>query len=159
MPRINSVELLPPEQSAAELVAQVIEQKVAEALAHGSEADFQPFFQPREVAWEIKRRQTVTEKNKYSGAYEDWGCLVCHKKKRPHKSLWMCGSCYEKAHFRLVSSMRKRAPKPNQNQPTFMDSVRLAREALAPSAIQAEGHKGPENRRKQMSRRTKKSAA
>lgn len=44
-------------------VAQMVEEQVAAALSDQNDRVFQPFFQTREVAREIKRRQTVGEQN------------------------------------------------------------------------------------------------
>lgn len=115
------------------MIAKIVEEKVLEALTHPTDSDFQPFFQPRDIANEIKRRQTVQEQHKFSYAYEDWGCLVCGTTERPHSSLWMCASCYRRASSRLQSSIRRHSPGPDQPQPTFRDTVKLARAALAPS--------------------------
>jgi hypothetical protein len=146
--RAVQAEVLPPDrgQKAAEfkrIVAQFIEREVAEAMS-GSDALFQPFFQTPEIAREIKRRQTVVEQNKYTYAYEEWGCLVCGDRERGHKSLSMCQRCFERTAHRLRSGMRKHAPVADTNQLNFMDSVRLAREALAPSveALAVQNAKG-----------------
>jgi hypothetical protein len=125
-----------PESIAAEykaMIAKIVEEKVLEALRHPTEADFQPFFQPRQISEEIRRRQTVQEQHKFSYAYEDWGCLVCGTQERPHASLWMCANCYRRALSRLKSSIHRHSPDADQPQPTFVDTVKLARAALAPA--------------------------
>jgi len=115
------------------MIAKIVEEKVLEALTHPTDSDFQPFFQPRHIANEIKRRQTVQEQHKFSYAYNDWGCLVCGTKDRPYQSLWMCKGCYSVAHHRLLASIRKHSPGQDEPRPTFVDTVKLARAALAPS--------------------------
>jgi Homeodomain-like domain-containing protein len=199
------------EQQAAEFkrnVAQFIEQKIAEAMA-GSDAQFQPWFQPREITDEIRRRQTVTQQQKWVNYFKKYGCLVCSpiarrdgpadgtsngcvidldKKKiaelrkqglswpkvakqigvsettiykfrdgkhveRPeapeignsqHRSLSLCTTCYQRIANRLNGSLRENAPPSDRIEPlTFMDSARLAREALAPAATSlAKGRRG-----------------
>jgi hypothetical protein len=116
------------------MVAQFIEEQVQQAMSHKTDAAFQPFFQTREIAREIKRRQTITEQKKFVYAYEDWGCLVCGTKEQLHRSLWMCGDCYTRSHPRLLISIRKRAPSVDIPQPTFMDSVRMAQASLLVTA-------------------------
>ena len=130
------VEIIPrgPDAIAAEykaMIAKIVEEKVREALTHPTDSDFQPFFQSKQVTDEIKRRQTVTEQHKFSYAYEDWGCLACGTKERPHGSLWMCADCYRRALGRLKSSIRRHSP--DEPLPSFRDTVKLARAALAPS--------------------------
>lgn len=136
-PEIVRAELLPLGRTLSEtdfkrMVAQAIEQKVAEAMSEGSHADFQPFFQSHEVSYEIKRRQTVTEQQKWSFYYSDWGCMICGAKDKPHDSNGMCQTCKARIRDRIKSSLRKRAPAPSGTDLSFMDTVRMAREALAP---------------------------
>src|ERR1022692_1426555 len=119
------------------MVAQFVEEQVREAMSHKTDSAFQPFFQTREIAREIKRRQTVTEQKKFLYAFEDWGCLVCGTRGRPHRSLWMCSQCYPVAAQRLLGSIRKRAPAPDSSQPTFMDTVQMARASLLAPAVMA----------------------
>ena len=111
-----------PESIAAEykaMIAKIVEEKVLEALTHPTDSDFQPFFQPKHVADEIKRRQTVQEQHKFSYAYEDWGCLACGTQERPHASLWMCANCYHRVSSRLKSSIRRHSrTKISHNQPS-----------------------------------------
>ena len=119
------------------MVAQFVEEQVREAMSHRTDSTFQPFFQTKEIANEIKRRQTVTEQRKFIYAYEDYGCAVCGTKDRPHRSLSMCFPCHSRFGQRLLASMRKREPKPDSVQPTFMDTVRMARASLLAPAVMA----------------------
>jgi hypothetical protein len=135
-PEIARAELLPSSRtpSAADfkrMVAEAIEKHVSEAMAH--DADLQPWFQSREVAYEIKRRQTVVEQNKFAYYFEDWGCIICGTKQRRHAGLGLCPPCNSRVRQRLSASMRKHAPAPGRTDLTFMDTVRMAREALAPA--------------------------
>jgi hypothetical protein len=181
-------------------------------MANDSDRLLQPWFQPREIAYELKRRMTITEQRKFVLYFEKWGCIVCspnarghgalgtppvyideekvealqkqglslpkiakelgvgydtlwrfskgifHGKKpfkRPeapengreapqHRSLGLCGTCHRRVVSRMESILRENAPEPGRIEPTFMDSVRLAREAVAPSMamLQAEAAKG-----------------
>src|ERR1700730_9017442 len=184
-------EVVPRDRGQAEaefkrMVAQLVEQKVAEAMSNDSDAQFQPWFQPREITDEIRRRQTVTEQQKWVNYFKKYGCIVCSpiarsrtsgyvvdldKEKiaelrrqglswpkvaeqigvsegviyrfrdgkhveRPeapeigysqHRSLGMCTTCYQRVANRLDSTLRENAPPSDRIQPTFMDSVTLAR--------------------------------
>ena len=125
------VEVLPRhDPDLAKLIAQTVEQKIADAFA--SDDLFQPFFQPRAVGYEIKRKQTVPKQNKWTYYFEDYGCLICGTRKS-HRCLGMCERCHERTNARLRRSLARRAPAPDEQDPTFMDTVKLAREALAPS--------------------------
>jgi hypothetical protein len=115
------------------MVEQLVQQKVAEAT-EGRDALLQPWFQNREVTNAIKRHQTVTEQTKWSYYFEDWGCIVCAARRTvAHCALGMCGACYARTAQRLRATLRNHAPAPDQPQPTFMDTVKMAREALGPS--------------------------
>jgi len=129
-------------------VAQMVEQKVQKALGHQQSAVFQPFFQSKTVANEIRRRQTVTEQRKWTLYFEEWGCMVCETKKKGHHSLGMCSTCFNRISTRLISIIRANTLAP-QDQPTFMDTVRLAREALAPSIEVLQEEKTIVRRRKE----------
>jgi hypothetical protein len=51
-----------------------------------------------------------------------------------HKALGMCAACYSVIVSRLRSTLARHAPPANAAELGFMDTVRLAREALAPVA-------------------------
>jgi hypothetical protein len=115
------------------MVEQLVEQKVAE-VTHGRDAVLQPWFlSSHEAAWAIKRAQTVPEQQKFANYFADYGCMICETTTAAHRSLGMCGTCYSRTVARIRSTLRKHAPSPDQPQPTFTDTVELAREALGPS--------------------------
>ena len=187
-----------------QMIAQIVEQKVSQAMSNHDSALLEPWFQSKEIENEIKRRQTVTEQRKWTYYFEDWGCIVCRSAPRyrrtwgpkyidkakmealrekgmkwediakelgvghntldrfrkgrfrgkepierpespepvreatletgAHKALGMCGTCYSVVVTRLRSTLAKHAPPANSAELGFMDTVRLAREALAPAA-------------------------
>jgi hypothetical protein len=124
------------------MIAQAVEQKIAEAIS-GSDAIFQPFFQRKDIADAIRRMQTVSEQQKWGHYFEKWGCLVCGTKDTIHGSVGMCENCHHLVFLRLQTILRKHAPPTDQALPTFVDTVRLAREALGPAlkALPAKGRK------------------
>ena len=92
------VESLPPELSLPTglslMEAEVdrrVDIRVAKIMAHRD--DFQPYFQSRRVAQELKKLQSVPEQRSWALVYEQWGCTHCRSKKRPHSSCGMCGPC------------------------------------------------------------------
>ena len=106
------VESLPPEASLptglppmeAELNRRV-DIRVAEIIAHRD--DFQPYFQSRRVAQELKRIQSVPEQRSWALVYEQWGCTHCKTKERPHSSCGMCGPCKTKWVYRKKAAERE----------------------------------------------------
>jgi hypothetical protein len=129
-------EVLPPDpaQQAAQFqrtIERLVEQKVAEVIAGGN-AIFQPFFQSQQITNAIRRLQNVDEQQKYAHYFEDYGCFVCERRDTRHESLGMCPRCYRSRAQRMRATVRKHA-KPDG--PKFIDSVKLAREALEPSLL------------------------
>jgi hypothetical protein len=106
------VEVVPPEkpnaprlgyEDAKKLLKRLVEQQVAEILANRDEFLFQPFFERKKIADEIKRLQTVPERYKWSRYYDRWGCLRCNTREVPHCSLGMCSRCHGLIKQRLVA--------------------------------------------------------
>jgi hypothetical protein len=114
------------------MVERMVEQKVAEAT-QGRDALLQPWFQSHETSYAIKRAQTVNEQQKFVHYFQEWGCLVCGTTEASHCSNGMCQSCHRRITYRMQVILRKHAPASDQPQPTFMDTVKLARAALEPS--------------------------
>lgn len=144
-PKTN-VELLPEAPQAAlsvtEMIAKIVEQKVAEALGNDSTAIFQPFMQSRQVSSEIRKNQTVPEQEKWSYYFEEWGCLVCGEKDPGHESLGMCKKCLERTRHRMIAALRRaHADRPKQDEPQDLEA--LAQQALVPSiAVLAKKRRG-----------------
>jgi hypothetical protein len=134
---IVRVRVLPPDPDGPEYqdwfkgrIAEIVDQRVKEALENENAAPFQPWFQPKAIATLMRRKQTVSEQRKWSYFFEDWGCMICETRKIPHACLGMCHGCYGLVQGRLASSMRRRE---RPEQQVFQDTERLAREAVAPS--------------------------
>ncbi len=127
------VELLAPAPRTAtdfkRLIAVAVERKVSEIMSDAG-ADFEPWFRPKKIASEIKRRQTVIEQRKWTYFFEDWGCIVCGAKDRRHTGNGFCTRCYGRSCERLKASKRKRE-KAKETDLHFEDSLQMAREALA----------------------------
>ncbi len=109
--KVEVVEVLPPEiqlgvASIEEARIKAIAQRqVAEVLA--SRDDFQPYFQNRRVAQELKKLQSVPQQRSWSLVYEHWGCSHCDTKERPHAGCGMCGPCKTKWLYRKKAAERE----------------------------------------------------
>ena len=96
----TAIELLPSPQAILRAPAnrteldRLVQQKVAEILAARDEFVFEPFFRSRQVAYELKRLQTVPEQRKWTVYFERYGCLLCETRKRIHGGNGMCNRCY-----------------------------------------------------------------
>jgi len=81
----------------------------------------EPWFLPREIAYAILRFLPVSHQRKWSHYFEDWGCLICGRKKAMnHFSRGMCPHCHSKVADRLKASLKKRA---QQNGPSAEEQM------------------------------------
>jgi len=125
------------QQQLKQMFDRLIEEKVQQALADRENAIFQPFYQLRDITDEIRRRQTIAEREKWVRYFEEWGCLHCHEKgANLHAGLGMCQPCHGRIASRLRTIVQANTPSvPHDGQAGFIDTVRLAREALAPALL------------------------
>jgi hypothetical protein len=110
MPKKPRTELLPPVRPAIipdmrGMLERLVEEKVAQVMAKKSDALFQPYFQGRKVAAEIRRNQTVSERKRWGRYFKKWGCDVCGTKERQHYALGRCLACYRRTEQRLNEIM------------------------------------------------------
>ena len=80
----------------------LVQQKVAEIMAERDALVFEPFFRSRQIAYELKRLQTVPEQEKWSTYYERYGCLDCKTQDRVHAGNGMCHNCRSMVFRRLT---------------------------------------------------------
>ena len=125
---VRSVELVMPSE---DLIARIVNERIAELLADAQTADLQPFFERPEVAEVMRRTQSVIERRKFLWYIQAWGCLICERKDTPHAGLGMCPRCLSRTRERLNALKREHAA--DATTETFHDTVKLAREALMPS--------------------------
>jgi hypothetical protein len=96
----QNVEIIPSPAMRARTVADIgtiqtlVAKQVAEILAKSDSAVFEPFFRSRQVAYELRRLQSIPEQRVHSLRYERFGCMVCRGTERPHGGLGMCDKCY-----------------------------------------------------------------
>jgi hypothetical protein len=142
MPRAKRVctELLPPRratsiQNAEAMLNQLVQRKVAEAVANQASIAFEPFFRDQAVANQIKRLQDVHWQNKFSYRFEDYGCMICNTKSAPHASLGLCSKCLHREHSRLIACVKRRADAHARlhDDRQVLDLESIAREAIMPA--------------------------
>jgi hypothetical protein len=80
----------------------IVQQKVAEIMAERDALVFEPFFRSRQIAFELKRLQSVPEQRKWSVSFERYGCLICETRERIHLSNGMCTQCHARWFARLT---------------------------------------------------------
>jgi hypothetical protein len=120
MPRkkklVVEIERLPeaalvPNPSAAHLQAEfdrMVRQRVDEILAERRPDQMAPAFQPREVAYELQRRQSVFQRREGRLYFEKWGCMICQRKKHvSHASGGICSGCYGRETLRRAQIRRE----------------------------------------------------
>ena len=109
--KVEVVEVLPPEIQLGVVsieearIKDIAQRQVAEILA--SRDDFQPYFQDRRVAQELKKLQSVPQQRSWSLVYEQYGCTHCNTKKRTHAGCGMCRPCKTKWLYRKKAAARQ----------------------------------------------------
>lgn len=71
----------------------LVQEKVAEIMAERDAIVFEPFFRSRQVAYELKRLQSVPEQEKWGVSFERYGCMICETKEKIHAGNGMCHGC------------------------------------------------------------------
>jgi hypothetical protein len=79
----------------------LVQEKVAEIMADRDAFVFEPFFRSRQIAYELKRLQTMPERQKWSVHFGRYGCLICGTRTRIHVGNGMCNSCYSRTFTNL----------------------------------------------------------
>jgi hypothetical protein len=85
----------------------LVQTKVAEIMAERDAIVFEPFFRSRQIAYELKRLQTVPEQMKWRTFFERYGCLLCETRKRIHVGNGMCARCYQNTFNTLKQIIRE----------------------------------------------------
>jgi hypothetical protein len=78
----------------SQTLKKLVAQQVAAMAANCEDGVFEPFFRSRQVAYELRRLQSVPERLKWSVFYERFGCQRCGKSEQPHASNGYCPKCY-----------------------------------------------------------------
>jgi hypothetical protein len=84
----------------------MVRERVDEIMAERGSAPMEPDFQPKEVAYELQRRQTVFERHKWRLYFEKWGCRKCERKRVNHASSGHCAACHNRLQMRLAQIKR-----------------------------------------------------
>jgi hypothetical protein len=134
--RSQAVEVLPGRVAGRDPVLErMIEQKIAEMMGDSQDAIFQPFFQTKAIAHEIRKLQTVPQQHKWTYRFEDYGCLICHAKDVRHASLGMCHNCHSRTGNELKASLKRRKNAEKREAPEAVrDLAELAQQAIAQEA-------------------------
>jgi len=90
LPSPQEIRAIPSQQ--AEIRRQV-QLQVAEIMSERDALVFEPFFRTRQVAYELKRLQSVPEQQKFTIAYEMYGCMSCGTHDTPHAGNNLCHNC------------------------------------------------------------------
>jgi hypothetical protein len=139
-PKQSRTELLAPIPPAAmnaeAMLNELVQRKVAEALANEASIAFEPYMRDMAVSNQIKRLQDVHWQNKFRYYFEDYGCSRCHTKDSPHASLGMCSKCLHHEIARITASVKRRADahaRLHDDAPQCLNLQEVAREALMPA--------------------------
>lgn len=69
----------------------------------------EPWFRTRQELIEIKRTQTMAERQKFADFFDMHGCLRCQTQDRIHAGEGLCTACHEWFANQLERAMRLRA--------------------------------------------------
>ena len=81
----NAVQILKPVRAVPNVRAQIeafIEQKISERIGADEAGIFEPFFQTKLIAREIRKLQTIPQRLKWPNYFKEWGCLSLPEKGR-----------------------------------------------------------------------------
>jgi hypothetical protein len=84
-------------------IEKLVARQVAETFSKSETGAFEPFFRNRQVAYALRRLQSIPEQRVHALRYERYGCMICGKSDRIHGGLGMDTRCYCREH-----QMRKR---------------------------------------------------
>lgn len=108
-------------QMDLETLDRLIQKRVAEAQASQG-AILEPWFATSTaLAAAIRRHASIFQRKKFSLYFQQWGCVVCKTKERPHQSHAMCQRCFVKFVMRLKQLEKEYAeahPQEYANQQT-----------------------------------------
>jgi len=105
----NEIEVLAPVRPVPNVRAELetfIEQKMAEIMGAASTGIFEPWFQRKAIAAEIKKLETVAQQTKWHNYFDEWGCLDCKTKDGRYAACGMCATCYSRVKMRLQTILR-----------------------------------------------------
>jgi hypothetical protein len=111
----------------------IVKQRVAEVMAARDAFIFEPFFRSRQIAYELKRLQTIPEQEKWSTYYERKGCLRCETRLEVHAGCGMCTHCYQRTFTELTQIVA--------------EGMKGEPAKLARGAARSERHFGPDDAR------------
>ena len=94
-----------------------LQEMVVETLTARDEFMWEPFFRLRRIANEMKRLQTVPEKEKWEVFYQRFGCMRCKTQERTHTGNGFCSDCYKWA-LRTLKSIVQETSANNQASAT-----------------------------------------
>ena len=102
----------------------LVQQKVAEIMAERDAVVFEPFFRSRQIAYELKRLQTVPEQRKWTVFFDRYGCMRCETRERIHVGNGMCTQCYAQI-FRTLKEITAEQMTGETAQPSSRAIVHL----------------------------------
>lgn len=152
MPRKKKpiVEIVPASQAALvpkpspanieAIIERMVWERVDEILAERGAAEMEPNFQPREISTEIRLRQSVYERRKWSIYFEKWGCKVCGNKKVSHVGSGSCERCYMRVYQRLAQ-IKHDFDKANPESEIKRDIDQITKRVRSAQALLGHGEK------------------
>ena len=117
-------------QNLEKFLDKIVMQRVAEIFTKREDFILEPWFRTRQVAQEIRKLQTVQERNAKATYFEIYGCISCHTQERPHYSNGICTRCHPLILQRLTAIAREATAEHEQQRYVARDLGKLAEECL-----------------------------
>lgn len=107
MPRkkVPTAEIVPASQAAIvpprsredveTMIARIVRERVDEIMVKVEAGQVEPDFLLKDEAAELRRRQDVFERRKWSLYFEKYGCRTCHRKNVSNFGTGHCQPCYQ----------------------------------------------------------------
>jgi hypothetical protein len=116
-------------RNPVELLQSLVAHEVAALLKSREDFLFQPFLNSKRVSYEIRRLQTVPERNAWIHVFAEHGCLSCERKDVVYGSCGFCARCHARIlKWKQIATRRDLENSPQESRPCDLEAV--AREAL-----------------------------
>lgn len=109
----------------------LVEIRVREIMAERDALVFEPWFQTRQVAYAVKRLQTVPEQRKWTVYFNRYGCMICEIQDRQHAGNGMCNRCHSNVFQRVAQIIAEGI----ENKPARAARGTSAKERLLPDGM------------------------
>lgn len=88
-------------QDVQAMIERIVRERVDEIMVKVEAGQVEPDFLRKDEAAELRQRQDMFERTKWSLYFEKWGCRMCHRKNVGHLGTGHCTRCHHLIRDRL----------------------------------------------------------